>query len=372
MGKIIEPPTLPLHADWKQIALFRSNARKLGNVGALMAQNGNCALLSLDDKQVGALLEMYSFNKLSEKVFSYRTPWRVFNEVVSADSLEAGSQSSSQYVDEDYTDGEIQVNVKDNTEFDVDWKVTVANPNNINLLLIIRAINDELARVVDGLPIYGIVNTDVINQWPNDTAPAAEPYKKFNTINIGSVYLSMRWERLKVQAFATMALPFVVAFPQGQVGKTLKLSLEISHSVQLATYEDPAANKSGDFKPENVVDWSLAFAPILGMWSNEWTLPLSVGEPTTLASGSHAVRAQTASELVSISFKVPASRLGVFFLRPDFTSGKNYYPLINTQIPLTNVTNGMTYDKYQQVKRQRFDYSVHLDATLLLDTATYS
>ena len=169
-------------------------------------------------------------------------------------------------------------------------------------------------------------------------------------------------------------MPFYkfVAFTQGVVGKTLKMTLDIRHYLSSYQYKDPAG-RDGNLSLNTYVDWELYYFPVVGgEWTNEYTLPLEMGEKTLVASGSHPIRAQEASDTTTVSVKVPSSRLGAFLLRPTFNASRKYIPYVS-DAKLTNVSKGMKYDVYKgKIKKQSINYGVTLYASLRLDSASYS
>ena len=107
-------------------------------------------------------------------------------------------------------------------------------------------------------------------------------------------------------------------------------------------------------------------------WHIKLRIGFSTGEKTLVASGSHPIRAQEASDTTTVSVKVPSSRLGAFLLRPTFNASRKYIPYVS-DAKLTNVSKGMKYDVYKgKIKKQSINYGVTLYASLRLDSASYS
>ena len=369
--KIIQPPMLPTGLDWREILRNRANSAMAykGKAGVLMASHGKCALLNLDTLKVTPLLELRRFNNIVEDVFQFKSQDRNYDGVESADTLDEGCKSYYENTVDGYRSNNIVVKVLDKTEFGLDGKVSVAYPNNLNLMLILKAVSNELGVVKSGIPSFGTMESTSVSTW--EKPPYPQDYLGDDSLRIAQIYLNCEYRRNTIEAHADAITPYFVAFTQGEVGKTLKLEVNFHHNVSSATYTDPYKdNVARNLPLSYYLDWEFQFAPVKGEWQNNWTLPLELGEWVTIASGSRLINANTGDEKVTISVLIPTSRIGAFRLIPKFQSGRNYIPTTVGNW-FTNLAVGMTETQYLAILRQRYTYAVSLYADLNLTTARF-
>ena len=369
--KIIQPPMLPTGLDWREMLRNRANSARVytGKAGVLMASHGKCALLNLDTLKVTPLLELRRFNNIVEDVFQFKSQDRTYEGVESADTLDEGCKAYYESTVDGYRSSDIIVKVLDKTEFGLDGKVSVAYPNNLNLTLIMMAVNNELGVVKNGIPSFGTMETTGVSAWEN--TPYPQDYLGEESLRIAQIYLICEYRRNTIEAHADALTPSFVAFTQGEVGKTLKMEVNFHHYVSSATYTDPYKDNVKRKLPLSCyLDWEFQFAPVKGEWQNNWTLPLELGEWVTISSGSRLINAEKGDENVAISVQIPTSRIGAFRLIPKFQSGRNYIPTTVGNW-FTNLAVGMTETQYLAILRQRYTYSVNLYADLNLTTARF-
>lgn len=371
VSKIIQPPMLPTGLDWREMLRNRANSAMAykGKAGVLMASHGKCALLNLDTLKVTPLLELRRFNNIVEDVFQFKSQNRTYDGVESADTLDEGCKAYYESVNDSYRDGQITVKVLDKTEFGLDGKVSFAYPNNLNLMLILMAVNKEFGVVKSGIPSFGTMDSTSVSAWEN--RPYPQEYEGDESLQIAKIYLNCEYRRNTIEAHADALTPQFVVFTQGECGKTLKLEVNFHHNVSSATYTDPYKDNVARNLPLSCyLDWEFQFAPVKGEWQNNWALPLELGEWVTIASSSRLINAKTGDESVTISVLIPTSRIGAFRLIPKFQSGRDYIPTSVTSW-FTNLAVGMTETQYLAIMRQRFTYAVSLYADLNLTTARF-